>query len=169
MGPVHAEIDIDAPREKIREYLMDIATRRHLYGDSVDQFRLVRINSRGVGAGARFRFTRGRAWVDSTITASEPDRVSERGESGRFNRTRSGTEWEFEESAAGVTRTRVSYWTEPTGAAAHFDRMTGRAGWHKRRLKRAARRLREAMEAGSTPVTDPVGVGGGKRFETGVF
>lgn len=169
MGPVFAEINIDAPPERIRDYLMDFATRRELYGNSVDQFRLLRLNSRGVGAGARFRFKRGRSWVDSSIIEAGSRRISERGEAGRFNRTPAGTEWELDESSAGVTRVRLSYWTEPSGAAAHFDRLTGRAGWHSRRLKRATRRLRELMEAPEVPVTAPVGVAGGKRHETGVF
>lgn len=169
MGPVFAEIDIDAPREKIRDYLLEFATRRELYGDSIDQFRLVRINSHGIGAGARFRFTRGRAWADSSITEAEPGRVSERGVAGRFNRTPSGTEWELDESASGVTRVRLSYWTEPSGTAKMFDRFTGKAGWHRRRLRRAASRLRDLMEAANTPATAPVEVAGGKRHEVGVF
>lgn len=169
MGPVFAEIDIDAPREKIQDYLMDFTTRRELYGNAVDEFRLTRINPRGVGAGARFRFTKGRAWVDSSITAAEPGRISERGVSGRFNQTPTGTEWELHESATGVTRLRLSYWTEPTGAAKLFDRFTGRAGWHGRRLRRVAGRLRELMEADAPESAAAVGVAGGRRHATGVF
>jgi len=169
MGPVFAEIDIDVPRDRIREYLLDFTTRRELYGPSVDRFRLLRINPRGIGAGARFRFTRGRAWADSSITSVEPSRITERGEAGRFNLTPNGTVWEFDEAATGVTRLRLSYWTEPTGAARHFDRLTGRAGWHTRRLRRAAARLRDRMETGAAPPPAPVAVAGGKRHDVGVF
>lgn len=169
MGPVFAEIDIDAPRDEIRDYLLEFTTRKVLYGDSIDQFRLVRINSFGIGAGARFRFTRGRAWADSSITEVEPGRVSERGVAGRFNRTPCGTEWELDEAASGVTRLRLSYWTEPAGVAKMFDRFTGKAGWHRRRLKRAVARLRDLMEAGDRAAPAPVSVAGGKRHEVGVF
>jgi len=169
MGPVFTEIDIDAPREKIQDYLMDFATRKELYGDSVEDFRLLRVNSRGVGAGARFRFARRSAWADSSITAAEPGRVSERGVTGSYNKTGTGTEWELAEAPNGVTRLRLSYWTEPTGLAKALDRLTGGAGWHERRLKRAAARLRDLMEAEAAPVAAPVQVAGGNRHTTGVF
>lgn len=169
MGPVFAEIEIDAPRERIHEYLMDLATRRDLYGDSIRDFRLLRLDSRGIGAGARFQFRRRSTWTDTSIVASElPRRISERGETGRFNRTGTGTEWELAESAAGVATVRVSYWTEPTGVAKAFDRLTGGAGWHRRRLKRAARRLRELIEADQASA-EAVGVAGGNRYATGVL
>ncbi len=169
MGPVFTEIDIDAPRAKIHDYLMDFSTRKELYGDSVEAFRLLRLNSRGVGAGARFQFSRRAAWADSAITADEPGRISERGVAGNYNKTGTGTEWELSESPAGVTTVRLSYWTEPTGFAKVFDRFTGGAGWHSRRLKRAGSRLRELMESDEAPVTVPVKVAGGNRHTTGVF
>lgn len=169
MGPIHVETDIDAPRERIHEYLMDIATRPELYGDLLCDFRLLRIQSRGVGAGARFKHGKRTAWEDSSITQAEPGRISERGVTGFRNRTKTGTEWELSEFTNGVTTVRITYWTEPFGMAKIFDRLTGRARWHRRRLKHAARRLRELMEADQSPVITPVGIGGGNRHATGVF
>lgn len=167
MGPVSAEVDIDAPREEIFEYLIDFDTRPFLYGDTVKNFRLLRLDSRGVGAGARWQFKRRDAWADSSITAAEPSRISERGVTGRYNSTSTGTEWEFTESPTGVTRVKISYWTVPRGAAKIFDRLTGGAGWHRRRLQNAGQRLREAMEAGRDEVAE-VPVAGGNRHATGV-
>jgi len=43
MGPVYAEIDIDAPREQIFDYLLDISTRPVLFEDSISHFRLLRL------------------------------------------------------------------------------------------------------------------------------
>lgn len=169
MGPVFTEIDIDAPREKIHQYLMDFATRKELYGDTVRDFRLLRLNSRGVGAGARFQFSRRNAWADSSITYEDAGRISERGVGGSYNKTATGTEWELTESPNGVTTVRISYWTEPTGFAKLFDRFTGGAGWHARRLKRAGARLRDLMEAERPPVTAPVKVAGGTRHPTGIL
>lgn len=168
MGPVFAEIDIDAPREKIHDYLMDFSTRKELYGDSVKTFRLLRLNSRGVGAGARFQFTRREAWEDSSITAAEPARISERGVTGRYNKTATGTEWELAEAPSGVTTVRISYWTEPVGFGRLFDRLTGGTGWHTRRIKRAGARLRDLMESERPTVAAPVVVAGGNRHPTGI-
>jgi hypothetical protein len=168
MGPVFTELDIDAPREEIFDYLMDFNTRPFLYGDTVEDFRLLRIDPRGVGAGARWRFKRKSAWADSSIVAAEePARISERGVCGRYNNTPNGTEWELEETGTGVTRVRISYWTEPTGMSKYFDRLTGGYGWHRRRLDRAGRRLREAVESGRTERAQ-VSVAGGNRHATGV-
>ena len=168
MGPVYAEIDIDAPREMIFDYLMDMATRPDLYGDSVSSFRLLRLESQGIGAGARFQFKRRKAWADSAITATEsPNRISERGATGNLNRTKTGTEWEIADSAAGVSTVRLSYWTQPTGWAKLFDRFTGGSRWYGRFVKRAAAELRSRIEAERT-ATSEVGVAGGNRYATGV-
>lgn len=168
MGPVYAEIDIDAPREMIFDYLMDFATRPDLYGDSVSDYRLLRLQSRGIGAGARFRFKRRKSWADSAISSAEsPRRISERGATGNLNRTKTGTEWEIAESASGISTVRLSYWTEPTGFAKMFDRMNGGAGWYGRLLKRTVKELRSRIEAERT-ATDEVGVAGGNRYATGI-
>ncbi len=168
MGPVFAEVDIDAPREEIFEYLMDFDSRPYLYGDTVRNFRLLRLDSRGVGAGARWQFKRKKAWADSAITAAEaPQRISERGVTGHFNKTKNGTEWELEETPTGVTRVRISYWTTPTGMAKTFDRLSGGAGWHRRRLEKAGQRLRDAIESSRKEKVE-VAVAGGNRHATGV-
>ena len=168
MGPVYAEIDIDAPREMIFDYLMDMATRPVLFGDSVLHFRLLRLESRGIGAGSRFQFKRRKAWADSSITATEaPGRISERGATGNLNRTKTGFEWEIAESSAGVSTLRLSYWTEPTGWAKLFDRLNGGSRWYSRFVKRAASELRSRIEAERT-ATAQVGVAGGNRYATGV-
>jgi uncharacterized protein YndB with AHSA1/START domain len=168
MGPVYAEIDIDAPREMIFDYLMDFATRPVLYGDSVSSFRLLRLESRGIGAGARFQFKHHKAWADSAIVSAEsPRRISERGATGNLNRTKTGTEWEISESSGGISTVRLSYWTEPTGFAKMFDRMNGGAGWYGRLLKRTAKELRGRIEA-ERMATDEVGVAGGNRYATGI-
>ena len=169
MGPVYAETEIDAPREMIFDYLLDIGTRPALFGDSISDFRLLQLETRGVGAGARFRFRRRSAWNDSTITAAEsPRRISERGGTGRLNRNRAGFEWEIDEAANGVSTVRLSYWIEPHGFYRHFHRLTGGSRWYTRQMRRALRRLRELIEA-ERMATEPIGVAGGNRYETGIL
>ena len=168
MGPLYAEIDIDAPRELIFDYLMDMATRPALFGDAIVSFRLLRLESRGIGAGARFQFKRRKVWVDSSITAAEaPRRISERGTSGQLNKGKSGFEWEMAEAAGGITTVRISYWTEPAGMAKYFDRMSGGSRWYSRMLKRAANELRDRIEE-EKMATDQVAVAGGNRYSTGI-
>ena len=54
MGPVSAEIEIDVPRERAFEAIADLAAA--LFTDHfLSDFHLTRIESTGVGAGARFR------------------------------------------------------------------------------------------------------------------
>ena len=149
MGPLYGEIEIDAPREVIFECLLDIATRPEIFGDSISDFRLLRLDTRGVGAGARFRFRRRSVWVDTTITAVDPPRrISERGGTGRLNRNTTGTEWEIAESVNGVSLVRLTYWVEPHGVYRHFHRLTGGSRWYGRQLRHAVRRLRDIVEAG---------------------
>ena len=168
MGPVFTEVDVDAPREEIFEYLLDFDTRPFLYGDSVENFRLLRLDTRGIGAGARWQFKRKKAWADSSITATEaPRRISERGSTGSYNRNVTGTEWEMEETSTGVTRVRITFWIVPAGFSKVHNRLTGGAGWHKRRLDKVGSRLREAIESSRRERVE-VPVAGGNRHATGV-
>ncbi|MCB0869729.1 MAG: SRPBCC family protein [Solirubrobacterales bacterium] len=168
MGPVYAELDIDAPREEIFEYLMDFDSRPYLYGDSVRNFRLLRLDSRGVGAGARWQFKRKKAWADSAIVAADPPRrISERGATGSYNKNLTGTEWEMEETSTGVTRVRITFWIVPSGFSKVHNRLTGGARWHRRRLAKAGQRLRDAVESGRAEKVE-VPVAGGNRHATGV-
>jgi hypothetical protein len=167
MGPVSEEAEIDAPREAIFEYLLDVASRPVIFGSDMQQFRLFDLDSDGLGAGYRFRFRRG-GWVGMTLASSEcPIRLSERGQTGRGNRTPAGFEWEISETVAGLSRVRLSYWTEVTGPAGALDRITGHAGRYERVLKAALGRLRDQVESGAEEV-EAITVAGGNRFETGV-
>jgi hypothetical protein len=169
MGPVYAETEIDAPREMIYEYLLDIGTRPVLFGDSISDFRLLRLDSHGIGAGARFKFKRRSAWNDTTITSTEaPRRVSERGATGRLNRNRTGFEWEIGEAANGVSVVRLSYWIDPHGFYRHFHRLTGGSRWYTRQLRHALKRLREQVEA-ERMESERIAVAGGNRYETGIL
>lgn len=167
MGPVYAEAEMDASRGAIFDYLLDVGSRPVIFGSDIEDFRLLDIDPEGEGAGYRFRFRRG-SWVGMTIESSErPVRLSERGETGRGNRTPAGFEWELSETPAGLSNVRVSYWTEVEGVSAALDRVTGHPGRHARILRAALGRLREQVEGGPEKV-EFLAVAGGNRFETGV-
>ena len=54
MGPVSAEITIDAPRERVFEVLADLSNRPAFCDHFQHSFRLQRIDPVGIGAAARF-------------------------------------------------------------------------------------------------------------------
>jgi uncharacterized membrane protein len=165
MGPVSASITIDVPREQVWELLCDLATRPAFCDHFQLDYRLQRIESRGVGASARFRTEAKRfpIWLDTTIAQLDPPhRILERGRGGRANRMPVGTAWELVDGPGTTTEVTVAFWTEPAHA---FDAVRGRLGsgrWYERQLKKALKRLRELAESGSAP--EPLRVGGSDRI-----
>jgi hypothetical protein len=171
MGPISAEVEVDAPREAAFALIADLA-RRPTYTDHfLTGFRLTRIEARGVGAGARFRVKAPlrSPWEDTTIVElSEPFKIVERGAGGRSNRVPTHTVWEIEPGRAGMTRLRVTHWTTPgepvdklveaLSLGAHFQQK----GW-----KRAINRLRDILEADG-PGGERIAVAGGNRYATGI-
>jgi hypothetical protein len=171
MGPVSAEIEIDVPRAEAFEAIADLARRPSFTDHFQTGFHLTRIESAGVGAGARFRAgpRRREVWMDTAIEEVDaPHKLVERGRGGRANRIAATTVWELLEGPGGLTRVSVSHWTEP---AKFIDRVlevaSGAAGWQERRWREALRRLRDVLESDETP-PEPVAVAGGNRHETGI-
>lgn len=171
MGPVSAEVEIDAPRERIFEFVADLANRQAFTDHFIADLRLTRIEPRGVGASARFRFTSPPQdmWVDSVIVAlAAPHRITEEGRGGRYNRIPVHTAWEFEPGTGRMTNARVTYWTETTHPVDRLKATLGGASfWYERDWRTALRRLRDLIEADNGGEAR-VGVGGGNRYATGV-
>jgi uncharacterized protein YndB with AHSA1/START domain len=171
MEPAVAEIEMDVPREAVFDFVSDLANRPSFTDQLLDGFRLTRLESRGVGAGARFRFKLAGVggWMDTAIAQLEPPhRIVEHGQGGRNNRVRSTTIWELTEAGRGQTRVRVSYWTEPASPLDKARDALGRAtGRYERRLREALRRLRDGLESGRLG-SERIGVAGGNRYATGI-
>jgi hypothetical protein len=171
MGPVSASVEVDAARERAFDFLADLANRVAFTDHFISGFHLSRVESTGVGAGARFRFyAPPRAvWVDTVITGiSRPHRISERGAGGRGNRIPSATEWEFEAASGGLTTVRVVYWTSPAHPLDRArDALGGASLWYERNWRIALRRLRELLESDEPPNRRAV-VAGGNRHVTGI-
>lgn len=150
MGPVTAEITIDAPRERVFAVISDLAMRPSFCDHFQESFRLQRIDSTGVGAAARFHLDAPlfSFWMETVLTTLEaPHVVIEEGRGARIDRMEVGTAWELTDSAGAMTDVRVSFWTKPSHHVDKFKDRLSPTGWHRRQWKRALVRLRDLIEA----------------------
>lgn len=164
MGPVSATTTIDQPRERVFDFLCDLANRESFTHDFIEQLRLERLPSTGVGAAARFRITgRAEMWVETVIEEAErPHRIYERGRGGRTDRVPVFTVWELVGEPGGATEVTVTFWTEPSHPADRIKEKLGHARWFRRQWSGALARLREILETGAE--IEPVGVAGEPRL-----
>jgi len=170
MGPISAEIEIDVPREEAFAKLADLAARPSFTDHFLTDFHLTRIDSEGVGAGARFRVKAPlrKVWMDTTIVAlEEPFRIVEEGRGGRANRIPNHTVWELTEAAGGLTAVRVSHWTEPGHLDRGLELLSAGSVFQARGWREAMRRLRDGLES-DEPASERIAVAGGNRYATGI-
>lgn len=149
MGPVSATIPIDVPRERVHPLLADLAIRPAFTDHFIDEYRLERLDSIGVGAAARFRIADRGLWVETVVEESTPPhRLAERGAGGRLDHMPVHTVWELVEgpapSGCEVTVTFVIETTTP------LDR-PGHERFYRRQWARALARLKELAESDSQP------------------
>jgi uncharacterized protein YndB with AHSA1/START domain len=171
MGPVSAEVEIDVPRMRVFDAIADLSLRPAFLDHFLTDYRLTRIESTGVGAGARFRFAvrPRRVWMDTTIAeVDEPHRLVEHGRGGRSNRIPSTTLWELTEGPGSLTRVRVSYWTEPSNPVDRgLELLSGASVPYERRWREGLRRLRDQLESGALGA-DRLTLAGGNPHATGI-
>lgn len=170
MGPVSAEIEIDAPRERVFATLLDLAARPSFTDHFLTDFHLTRIDPVGVGAGARFcvKGPLRKIWMDTTILSTEePFRIVEEGEAGRVNRIRNHTVWELKDGPGPLTTVRVTQWTEPAVLDRSLEILSAGSVWLGRGWREALRRLRDRLES-DQPAAERVAVAGGNRYATGI-
>jgi uncharacterized protein YndB with AHSA1/START domain len=164
MRPVSASATIDAPRERVFDFLCDLAARPSFTDHFLAEYRLERIDPVGPGAAARFRLLDSGEWLDTVIESVErPHLIRERGHGGRWNRIPAITVWELSEGpAAGSCEVTVTFWTEPSHPVDRLRELTGSASWFRRHWARALARLKEVLES-ERPV-ERVTVAGGDRL-----
>jgi hypothetical protein len=170
MGPIHAEVEVDVPRERAFELIGDVAARPSFTDHFLSDFHLLRLDSRGVGAGARFRVKAPlrSVWEDTTIVEQEePFKIVEQGAGGRANRIRTHTVWELTPGAGSLTLVTLSRWTEPTPIDRQLEIAGAASFWQQRSWRTALRRLRDLLEA-EQRVAGRVAVAGGNRYATGI-
>lgn len=170
MGPISAEIEIDVPRERVFEAIGDLTVRPSFTDHFLSRFHLTRIESTGVGAGARFKVEAPlrSVWMDTTIVAlKEPYRIVERGRGGRANRIPVHTAWELTEGPGSLATVRLSHWTEPGPLDRGLEILSAASAWQERGWRRAMQRLRDGLESGSLE-EGRIAVAGGNRYPTGI-
>lgn len=148
--PVVAKIHIDAPRGEIFDRLIDMSLRPGFTGHFQEDYHLLREESVGEGAGARFRIGDGAGarWMESIIIdTDEPWWIEERGKGGRNHRVPNFTTWELTEEAAGV-EVKVAHWTEPDHPADKLSELRLSSRSLRRNWELALRQLKDAVESG---------------------
>jgi uncharacterized protein YndB with AHSA1/START domain len=143
---------ISAPREEVFDYLQDIANHEEFTDHFLVDWHLTRIDSVGLGAGARRRIKAPRnrfSWGDVTFVEIErPHRIVEVGRMGKDNRIRTLGTYELNPGAAGSTRVSFTFETEPAMLSDRLMEALGARGWTKRQNERAMHRLRSIIERG---------------------
>jgi uncharacterized protein YndB with AHSA1/START domain len=149
---VTVSIVIDAPRERVFEYLQDLANHPEFTDHYLREWHLTRENSVGRGAGARFRVAAPGnrfSWGDVTFVEVErPHRIVEAGRGGKDNRVRTLGVYELSQGAGATTRVRFTLETEPRTFADRMMESFGARGWVRRKNMKALRRLRAILESG---------------------
>jgi len=150
MREVTVHTVISAPREQIFDFVSDLSRRPAFSDHYMREYRLARVNPRGVGAAARFKLKLPVAaeWADLEIKVCDrPKRIVEEGRIGRLGRSRLVAVYDFIPEAAGTTRVELTTYSEPANAIEKL-KQTGAHGWMKRRSRKALRRLRDIFETG---------------------
>jgi uncharacterized protein YndB with AHSA1/START domain len=153
VDPLTVSIVVTAPRERVFDYLQDIANHPEFTDHYLVDWHLTRIDSVGRGAGARFRVTAPAnrfSWGDVTFTEVErPHRIVETGRTGKNNRIRTLGVYELTDAEAGATRVRFTLQTVPKTLSDRLQEALGGRGWLRRNNQRALHRLRGILEEGT--------------------
>lgn len=153
MDPISVSVTISRPREEVFAYLLDVANHSEFTDHYLVDWHLLREDSVGKGAGARFRIKSAAnpfqryAWADSTVVEVEaPRRIVEQGRAGKYNRIRTLGVYELEPASASTTKVTFTNATQPKTLSDRIQESMGQRGWLKRKNGKALRRLRSILE-----------------------
>jgi uncharacterized protein YndB with AHSA1/START domain len=152
MGPISVRRSIDAPRERVFDFVCDLANRPAFTDHFIAELRLERLESWGVGASARMRIARRRIWLETVIVeASRPHRILERGRGGRWDRIPIATAWELVPQPGGRgCQVTLSFWTEPSSLLDRLREKPGAERYYRRQWSIALSRLKDLIESTGT-------------------
>ncbi len=143
---------ISRPREEVFDYLADIANHAEFSDHYLANWHLLREDSYGVGAGARFRVQAPLnrfSWADLSIAEAQPPfRIVERGRGGKFNRIRILATYTLVAGSSDTTRVDFTLETAPPLLSDRLMEALGARSWLKRKAARGLRRLRSILEEG---------------------
>jgi uncharacterized protein YndB with AHSA1/START domain len=150
VDPVTVSTTIGRPREEVFDYLVDVANHLEFSDHYMKDFRLLRVESRGRGAGARYRLDAPLRdlWEDMTFVEVEPPyRIAAFGRGGKFNRIKTTRIFTLDEAGPGTTRVELMTESEPPLPTDRLlETITGFRGWTRRNTSRALRRLQAILE-----------------------
>ncbi len=153
MDPVTVSTVISAPREAIFDYLQDIANHPQFTDHYLVDWNLTRIDSVGVGAGARFRVKapgNRYSWADvSFAEVQRPHKIVEVGRTGKSNRIRTLGVYELTPASGGATRVSFTLQTVPLTFTDRLVESFGSRSWTRRKGQKAMNRLRTILEEAS--------------------
>jgi uncharacterized protein YndB with AHSA1/START domain len=148
MRSAQVNITIDRPPEDVFEYLLDIGSRAEFAPELFRELHLTRVESYGIGSGARYRLHRKLRdrYAGTTITqAVSGQRILEEGSTGRGGRVGMAIEYLLEEQPGGATKVTWILELYPMNAADRL-REFGQRRQINRRMKRGIKRLRAILE-----------------------
>jgi uncharacterized protein YndB with AHSA1/START domain len=160
MRPLTVSAVIDAPRERLFDYLVDVANHAEFTDHFLKDFRLERLASRGVGASASFRVEAAAArlplarplfglWGEIVITSVEPPyRIWIDGHAGRLGRVALAIEYRLVLDGDDMTKVELTFASEPAKRSDALREALGARPWLRAKLRTALRRVRSILEEG---------------------
>jgi uncharacterized protein YndB with AHSA1/START domain len=146
--PVTVSKHISAPRERLFDFVSDLAARPAYSDHYLDDYRLARANPVGRGAAARFRLKAPfmAEYAELQVAESDrPRRIVEEIRVGRLGRNRSLAVYDFMQEAGGLTEVELTMLSEPANAIEALKQYLAR-GWIKRNAAKSLERLRLIFE-----------------------
>jgi uncharacterized protein YndB with AHSA1/START domain len=150
VDPFTVSTTIALPREQVYEYLYDISNHPEFTDHYLKNWHLTREDSRGLGAGARYRITAPLnrfSWADVTfVECQAPHRIVERGRGGKYNRIRMLGTYTLSPASGGTTKVEYTLETEVKLPSDKLMELFGGRACHRRKAGKALRRLRSILE-----------------------
>jgi uncharacterized protein YndB with AHSA1/START domain len=151
VDPVNVNVRIDRPRDEVFAYLADVANHSEFSDHYLSNWHLLRIDSFGRGAGARFRVgvpLQRFDWGDFTLVdVEQPRRIVALGRYGKFNRIKTTGIWTLENAPGGGTMVEYMFESEPALPTDRIvEKLSGQRRWFKRKLRKSMKRLQSILE-----------------------